>query len=70
MAETGKLLLAGPFTDDANLRGMFVFKVDSLQEAKALSDADPAVKAGRLVVELHPWYAAKGIRVDPITRKP
>ena len=70
LAETGKLLLAGPFSDDGNLRGMFVFKVDSLEEAKALSDADPAVKAGRLVVELHPWYAAKGIRVDTAPPRP
>ncbi|MGH6629799.1 MAG: YciI family protein, partial [Burkholderiales bacterium] len=64
LADSGKLLLAGPFTDGGDLRGMFVFKVDSMEEAKALSDGDPAVKAGRLRVELHPWYSAKGIRVD------
>jgi uncharacterized protein len=69
MAQSGKLLLAGPFSDDGKLRGMFVFRVDSMEEAKALSEADPAVKAGRLVVELHPWYSAKGIRVDT-TPKP
>ncbi len=63
MAKSGKLLLAGPFTDDGHLRGIFVFKVDSLAEARALSEADPAVKAGRLVVELHPWYSAKGITI-------
>jgi len=28
-------------------------------------DEDPAVKAGRLVVELHPWFAAAGLRVNP-----
>ena len=64
LADSGKLLLAGPFTDGGDLRGMFVFKVDSMEEAKALADADPALKAGRLRVELHPWYSAKGIRVD------
>ena len=63
MAESGKLILAGPFSDGGNLRGMFVFKVDSLAEAKVLCDADPAVKAGRLVVEWHPWYSAKGIQI-------
>jgi hypothetical protein len=44
---------------------MFVFKVGSLEEAKLLCDTDPMVKAGRLVVELHPWYSAQGIHVDP-----
>jgi uncharacterized protein YciI len=63
LAKEGKLLLAGPFTDDGDLRGMFVFQVSSLEEAKALCDTDPAVKAGRLRVELHPWFSAKGINV-------
>jgi len=65
MAESGKLLLAGPFTDNTELRGVFVFKVGSLEEAKALTDADPAVQAGRLIMEIHPWYSAKGITIDP-----
>lgn len=65
MAAAGKLTLAGPFGDDGNLRGMFVFQVGSMEEAKALCDADPAVRAGRLAAELHPWFSAKGIRIDP-----
>jgi len=63
MAETGKLLIAGPFSDGGDLRGMFIFRVDTLEEAKALADQDPAVKAGRLVLEWHPWFAAKNILV-------
>lgn len=63
MAEAGKLILAGPFSDNGNLRGIFVFRVGSLEEAKALADADPAVKAGRLAPEIHPWFAAKNIHV-------
>ena len=69
LADEGKLLLAGPFTDGGELRGLFVFQVGSLEEAKALCDSDPAVKAGRLRVELHPWYSAKGINV-PKPAKP
>lgn len=69
LADEGKLLLAGPFTDDGELRGLFVFQVGSMEEAKALCDTDPAVKAGRLRVELHPWYSAKGITV-PKPAKP
>lgn len=63
MADSGKLILAGPFMDKGDLRGIFVFKVDSMEEAKAMSDSDPAVKAGRLKVEIRPWYSAKGIQV-------
>lgn len=63
LADLGKLVLAGPFTDDGDLRGLFVFRVSSLEEAKALCDTDPAVQAGRLRVELHPWYSAKGITI-------
>ena len=65
MAETGKLILAGPFADGGDLRGLFIFRVDSLEEARALAEQDPAVKAGRLVIEWHPWYAAKNITVTP-----
>ncbi len=65
MAETGKLIIAGPFSDGGDLRGMFIFRVDTLEEAKALAEQDPAVKAGRLVLEWHPWFAAKNILVTP-----
>jgi uncharacterized protein YciI len=68
MAKDGKLLLAGPFTDNTDLRGMFVFQTASIEEARALSEADPAVKAGRLRIELHPWLSPKGIRIDQGTR--
>ncbi len=64
MAAIGKLVLAGPFSDNTTLRGMFVFKTDSLEEAKALAANDPAVKAGRLELEWHPWFSAKGIMVE------
>lgn len=65
MAETGKLIIAGPFSDGGDLRGMFIFRVDTVEEAKALAEQDPAVKAGRLVLEWHPWFAAKNILVTP-----
>jgi len=64
MAKIGKLLLAGPFEDNGDLRGLFLFKPGvSIDEVKKLVDADPAVKAGRLRYEIHPWFAAKGIQI-------
>lgn len=56
MAEEGKLVLAGPFLDDGDVRGIYVFDVKTVEEARALTETDPAVKAGRLVMDLHPWY--------------
>lgn len=58
--QLGKLTLNGPYGDDGEIRGMSVYSVDSLGEAEALANGDPAVQAGRLEVEVHPWWAAKG----------
>jgi uncharacterized protein YciI len=61
LAEMKKLIAAGPFGDDGHLRGIFVFRVGSLEEAKALTATDPAVQAGRLAMELHTWMVPEGI---------
>src|SRR6266498_3101058 len=55
LAETKKLILAGPFGDDGNLSGIFVFRVSSPEEAKDLCATDPMIKVGRLAAEIHPW---------------
>jgi uncharacterized protein len=65
MGAEGKLVIAGPFMDNGDLRGLYVFRAASAEEAKALVESDPAVKAGRLRFELHPWFAAKNITVTP-----
>src|SRR6266446_698979 len=59
--DAGKLVLAGPFTDDGNWRGIFVFKTASIEETKSLIENDPAVQAGRLSYEIHPWATRKGM---------
>ena len=61
LAEMKKLVVAGPFGDNGTLRGIFVFKVATLEEAKQLAETDPAVKAGRLALEIHPWRVPEGI---------
>lgn len=61
LANMKKLIAAGPFGDDGRLRGIFVFRVASLDEAKALTETDPAVQAGRLAMELHTWMVPEGI---------
>lgn len=61
LAEMKKLVVAGPFGDNGQLRGIFVFKVDSLEEAKQLAATDPSVQAGRLAIDMHQWLVPEGI---------
>ena len=61
MADVKKLVAAGPFGDDGDLRGIFVFRVDTLKEAQDLCASDPMVKVDRLRVELHAWQVAVGV---------
>lgn len=60
MADEGKLLIAGPFGDDGNWRGIFIFDAASEDEVIALLKNDPAIQAGRLSYEIHPWWTEKG----------
>ena len=59
----GKLVLAGPFDNgDGDERGLFIFDVETRAEAVALVQSDPAVQAGRLVVDLLPWWGTGELR--------
>lgn len=62
LADEGKLVLAGPFFDDTDIRGIFIFDVETLAEAEVLIKTDPAIKSGRLIMELHPWYGSAGLK--------
>jgi uncharacterized protein len=61
LAKQGKLVAAGPFLDDGAWRGIVIYRVASVDEAKELAAGDPAVKAGRLALEAHPWMTLRGI---------
>ena len=61
LAAEGKLSLAGPFLDGGELRGIYVFNVETIEEARALTETDPAIQQGRLVMELHPWYGSAAL---------
>jgi uncharacterized protein YciI len=62
MAEEGSLIIAGPFLDDGDLRGIYIFNVESIEEARELTATDPAIQAGRLEMELHPWYGSAALQ--------
>jgi uncharacterized protein len=61
MGKSGKLMAAGPMMNNGELRGIFLFKASSMEEAKALAADDPAIKAGRLRMEILPWMGTKNI---------
>lgn len=61
MADEGFLILAGPFLDDNDIRGIYLFNVESIDEARALTETDPAIQSGRLVMELRPWYGSAAL---------
>ena len=61
MAEDGKLVLAGPFFGEGDLRGIYIFDVASIEEAQKLTETDPAIQAGSLVMELKQWYGSAAL---------
>ena len=61
LAEEGKLVLAGPFLDNGDLRGIYIFNVKTIEEDKNLTNTDPAIIEGRLTMELHPWYGSAAL---------
>lgn len=60
MYELGYADISGPFGDDGDIRGITIYNVPTLKMADSLANADPMVKAGRLTIEIHPWWAPKG----------
>lgn len=61
MAEEGKLVLAGPFFANEDYQGIYVFAVNSIEEAEELTKTDPAIEAGRLVMDLKEWYGSAAL---------
>lgn len=59
LVKDGKILVAGPFGDDSDWRGIFIF--DSQKEADIIAQLrlDPMIAAGWLSYEVHPWWTAK-----------
>ena len=60
MYDLGYADISGPFGDDGNIRGITIYNTPTQHMADSLANLDPMVKAGRLAIEIHPWWAAKG----------
>lgn len=62
LADEGKLFKAGPTEDFSgrNVRGIFILKTESVDQAREWVATDPSVKAGRLAPEFMKWSVQKG----------
>ncbi len=58
--QQGIINLNGPTGGPGEIRGFSVYNVATKEEAERLAGEDPMVKAGLLVIEVHPWWLAKG----------
>ena len=67
LRESGHVVTNGPVTDqrDPALRGLTFYRTGSLEEARRLAEADPAVLAGRLTVDIMTWYCPPGTMTKP-----
>jgi uncharacterized protein len=67
LRESGQIVTNGPVRDqpDESLRGLAFYRTGSLEEARRLAEADPAVLAGRLAVEIMTWYCPPGTMTKP-----
>lgn len=70
LADEGKLAVAGPFMkNDRTYRGLFIFNVETVEEAEKLVMTDPAVRAGIFVFEMTPWYGSASLMATPEIHK-
>lgn len=66
LSAEGKLVLAGPFGADENgWRGLFVFAVEDIEEARRLTATDPVIVNGEMVAEFHRWYGSAATMLIP-----
>jgi uncharacterized protein YciI len=61
LAQAGKLVLAGPFDGVDGWRGMFIFAVKDIDEAKLLTATDPVIASGEMVAEYHEYYGSAAL---------
>ncbi|MGH3259432.1 MAG: YciI family protein [Streptosporangiaceae bacterium] len=67
LRESGHVVTNGPVSDQADpgLRGLTFYRTGSLEEARKLAEADPAVQAGRLTIDIMTWYCRPGGMTKP-----
>src|SRR5262245_24685450 len=69
MIDEGVLILAGPILENQKQKGILIFNVASVPDAKKLMESDAAVKAGVFEMEYYPWFASAALTEIPRLHK-
>jgi uncharacterized protein YciI len=64
LEKRGVIVAAGPLSDESGTewtgKGMIVLRAATLQEARAIADADPMHRDGVRTYEIYPWLMNEG----------
>jgi uncharacterized protein YciI len=60
-AKDGKLVVAGPLDGVNGLRGVFVFAVSDIADARKLVATDPVIINGEMVAEYHEFFSSAAL---------
>jgi uncharacterized protein YciI len=71
----GKLALAGPFDGVDGWRGLYIFAVAEVEEARQLTATDPVIAKGEMVAEFHQYFGSAALMLvpglhDKVAKKP
>jgi uncharacterized protein YciI len=69
LANEGKLAVAGPLDGVDGWRGLFIFAVKDIEEAKKLTETDPVIINGEMVAEYHKHYGSAALMLVNETHK-
>ena len=62
-ADRGLIVMAGPFGDNGNYRGLLVYDCDTREEVEGYLLQDPWVQRKKLSYEIRPWWGAVGTKL-------
>jgi uncharacterized protein YciI len=68
LLKAGDMVMGGPFMDGSG--GMAILKVESIEEALAIANRDPAVRSKLLKVEVRQWSTPLSSMIVSRKRKP
>ncbi|OYT92939.1 MAG: hypothetical protein CFE43_05325 [Burkholderiales bacterium PBB3] len=69
LSDEGKLVTAGPADGVDGWRGIFIFAVKEIEEAKQLTATDPVIIKGEMVAEYHKMYMSAALMEIPEIHK-
>lgn len=63
LAAEGHLIVAGPMgKNEKAYRGIFIFDVEEIDEAKQFVASDPVITSGMMEAEYFPWYGSAALK--------